>query len=70
MTCTHLRELFQLCQKHDMKITGTDLVRVVCNECGVQEVCPSTLTDEYDAKAAATGDRKSDDSAGEAISST
>lgn len=50
MTCTHLRELFQLCEKHDMKIAGSDLVRIVCNECGVQEVCPSTLTDEYDLK--------------------
>jgi hypothetical protein len=22
----------------------------VCNQCGEQEVCPATLTDEYDAK--------------------
>lgn len=50
MTCTHLRQLFQLCREHDMKIAGSDLVRVVCNQCGVQEVCPSTWADEYDAK--------------------
>jgi hypothetical protein len=50
MTCVHLRQLFELCDEHDLKIGGSDLIRVVCNQCGEQEVCPSTLTDEYDAK--------------------
>lgn len=50
MTCVHLRELYQLCQEHDLKLGGSDLIRVVCNQCGEQEVCPSTLTDEYDAR--------------------
>ena len=26
------------------------MIRVVCNQCGEQEVCPSMLTDEYDAR--------------------
>jgi hypothetical protein len=50
MTCVHLRQLYKLCQEHDLKLGGSDLVRVVCNQCGVQEVCPSTLTDEYDVR--------------------
>jgi len=52
MTCVHLRKLYQLCQDHDLRIqlSGSDLVRIVCRQCDEQEVCPSTLTDEYDAK--------------------
>jgi hypothetical protein len=52
MTCVHLRKLYQLCLDHDLKLqlSGSDLVRIVCRQCGVQEVCPSMLTDEYDAK--------------------
>jgi len=26
------------------------LIRVLCHQCGEQEVCPSTLMDEYDSK--------------------
>ena len=51
MSCVHLRQLYLLCEEHDLKLSGSDLIRVVCNQCGEQEVCPSTLTDEYDAKA-------------------
>jgi hypothetical protein len=53
MTCVHLRKLYELCQDHDLRIqlTGSDLVRLVCRQCGEREVCPSTLTDEYDARA-------------------
>ena len=50
MTCVHLRQLYKLCAEHDLKLGGSDLIRVVCNQCGEQEVCPATLTDEYDAK--------------------
>lgn len=50
MTCVHLRQLFKLCDEHDLKLGGSDLIRVVCKQCGAQEVCPATLTDEYDAK--------------------
>ncbi len=50
MTCIHLQSLYKLCQEQELKLGGSDLIRVVCRQCGVQEVCPSTLTDEYDAK--------------------
>jgi hypothetical protein len=50
MTCVHLRQLYRLCQEHDLKLGGTDVIRIVCQQCGEQEECPSTLTDEYDAK--------------------
>jgi hypothetical protein len=43
MTCVHLQELFDLCREHDLKLGGSDLIRVVCRQCGQQEVCPSTL---------------------------
>jgi hypothetical protein len=52
MTCVHLRRLYELCHDNDLRIqlTSSDLVRIVCRQCGEQEVCPSTLTDEYDAR--------------------
>jgi hypothetical protein len=45
MICIHLQELFDICREHDLKIGGSDLIRVVCRQCGQQEVCPSTLVD-------------------------
>ena len=50
MTCVHLQQLYKLCQEHHLKLGGADLIHVVCNQCGQQEVCPSTLMNEYDAK--------------------
>jgi hypothetical protein len=50
MTCVHLQQLYKLCQEQDLKLGGSDLIRVVCHQCGEQEVCPSTLMDEYDSK--------------------
>jgi len=49
MACTHLKQLFRLCQEHDVRFSGADLVRIVCRECESEEVCPSVLMDEYDA---------------------
>lgn len=43
MTCIHLQELYDLCREYDLKLGGSDLIRVVCRQCGRQEVCPSTL---------------------------
>jgi hypothetical protein len=50
MACIHLQQLYKLCQQHDLKLGGSDLVRLVCRQCGAQEVCPSNLIDEYDAE--------------------
>lgn len=50
MTCIHLQKLYQLCREEDLRLSGTDLIRIVCQQCGVQEVCPSMLQDEYDTK--------------------
>jgi hypothetical protein len=43
MICEHLQELFDVCREHDLKMGGADLIRIVCGQCGQQEVCPSTL---------------------------
>ena len=64
MTCVHLRQLYKLCQEHDLKLGGADLIHVVCNQCDEHEVCPSMLTDEYDAKHAdQQGDQAATDTA-------
>ena len=46
MTCVHLQQLYNLCQQHDFKLGGSDLVRLVCRQCEAHEVCPSTLMDQ------------------------
>ena len=48
MTCVHLRQLYQLCQENDLKISGSDLLHIVCKQCEKEEVCPSVLLDEYE----------------------
>jgi hypothetical protein len=50
MACIHLQQLYELCHQLDLKVSGSDLVHIVCRQCGEQEVCPSTLMDEYDAR--------------------
>jgi hypothetical protein len=50
MTCVHLRQLYQLCQQQGLRLSGSDLIHIVCEQCGVQEECPAVLMDEYDAK--------------------
>jgi hypothetical protein len=50
MPCVHLRELYSVCQSHDLKLTSGDLIRIVCPQCGVVETCPSVYALEYDAK--------------------
>ena len=39
MTCEHVKELYRLCQAHDLKLTSGDLIRIVCPQCGVADVC-------------------------------
>jgi hypothetical protein len=51
MICVHLKELFQLCQENEIRLSSSDLVRVVCQQCGAHEVCPSALTSEFTERA-------------------
>ena len=46
MSCVHLRQLYQLCQQHELRLGSSDLIRIVCDQCGEQEVCPSNLMDD------------------------
>ncbi|TWU25711.1 hypothetical protein [Bythopirellula polymerisocia] len=48
MACVHLQQLYQLCQDQQLRLGGSDLIRVVCHQCGDQEVCPSALVEERD----------------------
>jgi hypothetical protein len=32
-----------------LRLSGSDLIRVVCKQCGHEETCPSVFIDEYDA---------------------
>lgn len=48
MVCTHLRELYDLCEKNQLRFGGSDLIRLFCKQCNHEETCPSVLTDEYD----------------------
>jgi hypothetical protein len=48
MACTHLRQLYQLCQDQHLRLGGSDLIRVVCQQCGEQDICPSSLVDDSD----------------------
>lgn len=48
MVCQHLSELYQLCEKNQLRLSGADLIRIVCKQCNQEETCPSVLTDEYD----------------------
>lgn len=48
MTCVHLRELFQICDKHELKLSSADVIHIVCPQCGLQETCPSALTGELE----------------------
>ncbi len=50
MVCTHLKELYHLCEKNHLRIGGADLIHIVCKQCELEETCPSTLMDEYDSK--------------------
>ena len=50
MVCNHLKELYELCESHQLRLGGSDLIRIVCKTCNEHEVCPSMLMDEYDAR--------------------
>ncbi len=49
MSCVHLKKLYALCVEEELKISGPELIRLVCTQCGEQEVCPSVLMEQYEA---------------------
>lgn len=56
MTCEHVKQLYHLCQQNNLKLTSGDLIRIVCPQCGVADVCPSVYSAEYDATHVAEAD--------------
>lgn len=48
MVCDHLRQLYQLCLEQKIRLSASDLIHVVCEQCGRQEVCPSNLVTSLD----------------------
>jgi hypothetical protein len=48
MTCKHLKELYEMCERHSLELSSSDLIRIVCRQCGVEEQCPSLLHRESD----------------------
>ncbi len=50
VTCNHLKSLYDYCQSHNLRLSSTDLVRIICPQCGVEEECPSVLMDEYESR--------------------
>jgi hypothetical protein len=63
MACVHLRQLIQLCEDHQLKVGGADMIHFVCEQCGVQEECPHMLMDEYDRRR--EGEKVPNDKSGE-----
>ena len=50
MACIHLQQLYDLCREHEIKLGGSDLIHLFCEQCGKQEVCPSMLVHHRDAE--------------------
>ena len=48
MPCRHLHDLYEICRTHNLKLSSSDLIRIVCPACGVADECPSVLCAEYD----------------------
>lgn len=48
MPCVHLKQLYQLCQENDVRLSSSDLINVMCKKCGKEEVCPDTLVEGLD----------------------
>ncbi|MBS0266342.1 MAG: hypothetical protein JSS02_30710 [Planctomycetes bacterium] len=45
MICEHLRHLYQLCLDQKIRMGGSDLIHLFCEQCNQKEVCPSMLLD-------------------------
>ncbi len=55
MVCEHLKQLYQLCLDQKIRLSGSDLIHIVCHQCGRQDVCPSNLRDDHDDEPPAAG---------------
>lgn len=49
MPCTRLKQLFEACKESKMPLGGLDVIRFICKQCNVKEVCPSERF-EFDAQ--------------------
>lgn len=56
MTCKHLKDLYAICETHQLKLSSGELIRIVCSQCGVEEVCPSVLSEEYEKRHQGSGE--------------
>jgi hypothetical protein len=50
MNCVHLQQLIQLCHDSDLRLSSSDLIHIVCKQCGKQDVCPSALVEQYESQ--------------------
>lgn len=47
MSCIHLQQLYDFCDREGVKLSSSDLIHIVCSQCNRLEVCPSTLSEHY-----------------------
>lgn len=45
-----VQQLFQLCETAQLKLSSSDLIHIVCKQCGKEEVCPSVLVEEFESR--------------------
>jgi hypothetical protein len=60
-SCKHLQEIVETCQRSGVKLSSTEVIRMVCPTCGTEEVCPTLLCDQYDAITEKQGDPSADE---------
>ncbi|GAB4129612.1 hypothetical protein [Thermopirellula anaerolimosa] len=48
MPCTHLQQLYALCEQHGLKLSSSEVIRLVCPKCGLEDRCPDNLLSEYE----------------------
>jgi len=60
MVCEHLRQLYQLCLDQKIRLGGSDLIHIVCGQCGHKDLCPSNLRDDRHDHAEPTGSAPTD----------
>lgn len=46
--CMHLQQLYALCEQHGLKLSSSEVIRLVCPSCGLEDCCPDNLLAEYE----------------------